>query len=343
MTDKNQNKTSNRGIVVVLGLLFLFIVVWILVSNLNFAVPGQEVKFGVTFSKDYAEHELGLDWTRLYLAMLDDLKVSDIRLAVGWDEIEEIDGFYNFADYDWMVEQAAKRKVKIIMAIGRRTPRWPECHEPKWVKKMPLAEQDEQLLAYIRETVNHFKGYKNIIAWQVENEPLLSFFGECPPGRIDFLKQEVEAVKKIDWRPVIITDSGELSDWRQAASLADILGVTMYKAVWNKYIGAWRYPWPPAYYYFKAKKIKANYHLQKVIVAELQAEPWSRGKPITQMSLWDQLSLFDLNDFNNILDYVHRAGFNEAYLWGVEWWYWLKEVKHEPAFWNRAKLIWQNN
>ena len=80
-----------------------------------------------------------------------------------------------------------------------------------------------------------------------------------------------------------------------------------------------------------------------MIVVELQAEPWSKGRPITQMELWDQFSLFNSNDFRNNLDYVKRAGFEEAYLWGVEWWYWLKQVKNEPVFWNQAKLIWQTD
>jgi hypothetical protein len=140
----------------------------------------------------------------------------------------------------------------------------------------------------------------------------------------------------------MITDTGELSDWHQAASIADVFGTTMYKVVWNKYIGVWRYPWPPAYYYYKAKKIKKKYNLDKIMVAELQAEPWSTGVNITQMSLRDQLDLFNRDDFENNLKYVKQAGFSEAYLWGVEWWYWLKEKKNMSEFWNTAKLIWKN-
>ncbi len=343
MAEQSKQAQQSNWVLVSLGLLFLFVIMWAVVSNLDFSSSGRPIKFGVTFSKEYASRELGLDWTEVYLAILNDLQVKDIRLAVAWDKIEQADNFYNFADYEWMVEQAEKRGVNIIMAIGRRTPRWPECHEPSWVKRLSQPEQDKELLEYIKKLVEHFKGYKNIIAWQVENEPFLDFFGECPPSDMELLKEEVALVKSLDQRPIIITDTGELSDWHKAASLADIFGTTMYKAVWNKYIGVWRYPWPPAYYYFKAKKIKAKYDLQKVIVAELQAEPWSKGQPITQMSLWDQFSLFDSNDFRNNLDYVKRAGFEEAYLWGVEWWYWLKQVKNEPIFWNQAKLIWQTD
>ena len=87
-----------------------------------------------------------------------------------------------------------------------------------------------------------------------------------------------------------------------------------------------------------------KYHLKQVIVSELQAEPWAKGKKnITQMSLIDQLNLFNINDFQNNLKYAKRAGFQQAYLWGVEWWYWLKKVKNRNNFWNAAKLIWQTN
>ncbi len=340
MADKNKTNRQGKWVLIALGFLFIFILIWVIISNLDYGRHGQPVVFGVTFSKQYAQ-ELGLDWSELYLAILDDLHVKNIRLAVNWNEVEPQDDFYNFADYEWMVEQAQKRGVNIIMAIGRRTPRWPECHAPKWAKALPLQKQNLKLLDYLRTIITHFKVYKNITVWQVENEPLLNIFGECPSSNFDFLKQEVILAKSLDKRPIMLTDTGELSNWQRAASLADIFGTTMYKVVWNKYIGVWRYPWPPAYYHFKAERIKKKYHLKKVIVAELQAEPWSPGRSIKTLSLWEQLSLFDFNDFENNLDYVYRAGFHEAYLWGVEWWYWLKITQHEGGFWNRAKLIWQ--
>jgi hypothetical protein len=37
------------------------------------------------------------------------------------------------------------------------------------------------------------------------------------------------------------------------------------------------------------------------------------------------------------LAFVQRTGFDEAYLWGVEWWYWLKETQGEPSMWEEGK------
>ena len=38
---------------------------------------------------------------------------------------------------------------------------------------------------------------------------------------------------------------------------------------------------------------------------------------------------------------ARRVGFSEAYLWGVEWWYWLKETKGEPAVWDTARELFR--
>ncbi len=336
------NKTERKIILGLIILLAILMFVWLVISSLDFSSKNKAVVFGVTFNYQYASQELGLNWTETYWAIINDLGVKDIRLAMPWNSIEENNNQYNFTDFEWMVEEAQKRDINIILAIGRRTPRWPECHAPVWVEKLDKNKQQKETLEMLTQVVNHFKKYKNIKAWQVENEPLLNLFGKCPPADFKFLKKEVALVKTLDSRPVVVTDTGELSDWHQAASLADIFGITMYKIVWNKYIGVWRYPWPPAYYYYKAKKIKKRYDLKKVIVAELQAEPWGTGKSITAMSLIDQFELFNRDDFEHNLNYVRQAGFDEAYLWGVEWWYWLKQKKNVNEFWNTAKLIWQN-
>ena len=336
--NKRQKKVS---LMVLVGFLILFITGWGIFTSLDFSQPDRPMIFGVSFSHKYASQTLGLNWTEVYWAIINDLGVKNIRLAVAWDWLEGGRDEFNFTDWDWMLSQAQKRNIKVILAIGRRTPRWPECHDPHWLSDLDKTEQDARLLLMLRKTVEHFKSYDNIIAWQVENEPLLDIFGECPKSDFELLKREINLVKFLDSRPIIVTNSGELSSWNKAASVSDVLGVTMYKTVWNKFIGVWRYPWPPAYYYYKAKHIEKNYKLNKVMVAELQAEPWTTGVSIQQMEIKDQLLNFSLDDFKNNLDYVKKAGFDEAYLWGVEWWYWLK-LNGQPGFWEQAKKIWQS-
>jgi len=319
--------------------LFLGIALWF-VYQLDFS-SGQKPVWGVTFSPSYAQ-QLNLDWHQTYLAILDELKVKNLRLAAYWDQIESQKNNYDFSALDWQIDQAGKRQAEVILVVGRRLPRWPECHDPSWLGQVSVAETEEKLLAVIKTTVERYRKNPAIKYWQVENEPLLRWFGNCPPPDGELLQQEVDLVRRLDsTRPIIVSDSGELSTWQSAANYPDILGVTLYRVVWNNYTGWFKY-WflPPAFYNFKVELTKRwHKNLNDVIVTELQMEPWSFNKSMTQLSLAEQQQSFDLQRFYANLDFTTKAGFNTAYLWGVEYWYWLKEQGHSEI-WQAAKLLW---
>ena len=103
--------------------------------------------FGVTFSKKYAL-EMGLDWRAAYLAVLDDLKVKHLRIPAYWDEIESEEGKLNFSDLDWQLAEAERREAWVVLSIGYRLPRWPECHIPDWAKDKPRADFESRALDY---------------------------------------------------------------------------------------------------------------------------------------------------------------------------------------------------
>jgi len=343
ITKKIKNKINRQWLIIVFAFIIIFILASTLINQLDFSSDQKAIKFGVSFSHKYASETLGLDWTEVYWEIINDLKVTNLRLIAHWDQIETQNNHYNFNELEWMIDQAEKKDINVILVIGRRTPRWPECHDPDWIASLNHNDMSRELLQMLEELVLHFKKYNNIVAWQVENEPFLSVFGLCPPPDKQLIKQEVDLVKSLDPRPIIVTDSGELSSWREAASLADIFGTTMYKTVWNRFLGTWRYPLPPLFYYYKSNIVKNKYDLDTVIVSELQAEPWvPEGMIMPQMSLRQQFNSFNLNDFKNNIEFATKAGFDHIYLWGVEWWYWLKKTQNRPEFWNEAKLIWQN-
>ena len=81
---------------------------------------------------------------------------------------------------------------------------------------------------------------------------------------------------------------------------------------------------------------------KEAIIVELQAEPWSQIS-LEQTSFEDQAKSMDPKKFREIVDYAERSGFSEAYFWGVEWWYWMKEKKHMPEMWEQAKLVISNS
>jgi len=322
-------------------LIIFFIVIIFLLWFFQASFKTKNPIYGVTFSQKFTE-ELGLDWQKVFIASLDELKVRNFRLPAYWNRIEPEDGDYNFTDLDWQINQAAKRDAKIILVVGQRVPRWPECFISDWARDLDKAEREQKLLDYLKVLVNHYKISANIIAWQVENEPLLSLFGDCPTPDFDFLKKEVELVKSLDNRPIMITDSGELSLWLRTPKVADILGTSIYRSTYNHWWGYFYYPYPPAFYQLHAKLIKMLFpHLTKVIISEFQFEPWARIDMV-DLDIAEQYKSFNLKRFNKNLEFIKRSGFNEVYLWGVEWWYWLKEKKGIGDFWEKAKLIWKD-
>ncbi|OGF76378.1 hypothetical protein A3H65_01115 [Candidatus Giovannonibacteria bacterium RIFCSPLOWO2_02_FULL_45_14] len=298
--------------------------------------------FGATYSAPFAE-KFGMDSKEVYLTILDDLKVKNIRLPVYWDLIEKKEGEFDFSEIDWQLEEAEKRGAKIILTIGRKLPRWPECHQPDWV--LEKGDQDfekEKLLKFLGVAVERYKNNPVLYAWQVENEPFLPFGDQCPLFGKEFLDKEIASVKKIDSaHPVIVTDSGELSTWVRAAKRADIFGSTMYRQIWNENLGFFTYPIPPQFFRIKLTLAKLIAGEKPVIISELQAEPWGPHQLYEEnlFPLDSQLDKLDLEKFKEYISYAKKSGFDEFYLWGVEWWYWLKTEKNHPEIWDEAKKL----
>lgn len=300
-------------------------------------LPEDELEFGVTFSKIYAE-ELGLDWREAYLATLDELGVRRIRIPIYWSEVEPENDAFTFEDTDFLVEEAAKRNAEIILAVGQKLPRWPECHIPEWVTD---ENRKNELLEYIGRAVSRYQYIPNIKYWQVENEPFLAGFGVCPKKDTDLLDKEIALVKSLDERPVLITDSGELGDWVRARRRGDIFGTTMYRDVWFRRTFRFRYPLPPTWFVFKdavSKAIAGENAAEKTIVVEMQAEAWGKD-PIPFLTLEEQLKYMSFEDFKENIAYARRAQIPEIYLWGAEWWYALKVNEGRPEFWEYAKEL----
>jgi len=240
---------------------------------------------------------------------------------------------------DWQITEAEKRNKEVILVVGHRVPRWPECHHPLWASNLSTEEFQEATLEFLSQTINHYKDIESIKTWQIENEPLFFLFGNCPKPDREFLKKEIALAQSLDGsRPIMITDSGELSLWLRTAGLSEILGTSLYRIVWNKYIGTFKHVFPPVYYTFRAWITKKFFGTQKIIISELQVEPWApEGKSLREMSVEEQYRCFDLEDFRKNLKLAQKTGINEIYLWGVEWWYWLKEKQNDARFWNEAK------
>lgn len=301
----------------------------------------SKFKYGVTFSPHYAT-SLGLDWQKVYIHALDQLKARYLRLPTFWNIIEAEEGIFDFSEVDFMLNEAEKRDAKVLLTIGVRQPRWPECHVPEWAKQLNTQQRQKKALEFVEVTVERYKDRGIIWGWQVENEPLLAVFGECDPVDREFLKREVSLVKKLDpARPIVITDSGELRFWRTPMELSDIFGTTLYRTVHNKIFGFFKWPLVPALYTLKSNIIRTIFapHNQKTIISELQAEPWS-PQSLEETPLKDQLRVFSIKDFKDNINFAQGTGFDEIYLWGIEWWYWAEKQGH-PEYLQYAQQLFE--
>jgi hypothetical protein len=324
-----------------MGLIILGAVILVLFCYffVGISKESKSVNWGVNFSQEKAER-FGLNWKEVFLAILNDLGARNLKITVNWDYVEGKQGQYFFEDIDWQMKEAEKSNSNVILVIGRKTPGWPECHLPVWAKGQTKGEQQAEILELLTKIVQKYKGSSALRYWQVENEPFFPF-GECAWRDDKFLKKEIELVKSLDpSRPVIVSDSGELSLWLSAAKFGDAVGVTMYRRAWfgelNSYI---TYPYPSIFYKRKADLIKLFFN-KKVMCIELQAEPWGPEWNYT-LPVEEQLKSMDIGIFKNNLKFAKKSGLQDIYLWGSEWWYWMKEKNNQPEFWEEAKNLFK--
>jgi len=313
------------------------LILLILLATFNFG-NDKKIIWGATFSKLQSE-QLSLDWQELYLKIINELPFKALRIPIYWHDVEIREGEYDFSDYVWMVNQAAAKGIEVIPVLGRRVPRWPECHTPEFYKDLPESEIQKKIFVLIKNEIEHFKNYSNIKKWQIDNEPFLDVFGACPQSDKEFINQEIIMVKNLDERPIMLTESGELSTWLKGAKIADILGTSMYRQTWNKNWGYFSYPLGPSYYYFKAQLVKLFTEVDEIINTELQVEPWATAGNIRLMDLFDQFYTMDLSQVKSNIKFAKRSGINEIYLWGVEWWWWLGVEHNDWSFWEYGKTL----
>lgn len=299
----------------------------------------ENIKYGVSFSK-YRAEELGLDYKTAFISIMDDLGVRKLRLSAHWPMVEPEKDRYSFEALDFQISEAKKRNATIILGVGRRLPSWPECHIPDWARDLSWEEQKKEILEIIERVVLRYKDEPHILYWQVENEPFLSVFAKDHCGDLDkiFLEEEIALVKKLDPnRKVLVTDSGNLGLWSGAWKRGDVFGTSVYMYLWNPELGQIRSIYLPSFYKAKTNLMKVILGDKRSLLIELSLEPWLI-EPITQAPLDVQLQRMSPEKFDEIIEFAEKTGFDEQYLWGVEWWYWMKQ-KGNDEFWQKGREI----
>lgn len=301
------------GLIAIIALYFIFFAKF----------SASPMIFGVSFNPTYTRY-LGFDAGEVFKTILDEWKFKYIRLSAQWEDIELNRGRYNFSELDYLMNEAEKRGAKILLAVGRKTPRWPECHLPEWAKQISYEEYKQPLRDYISEVIKRYGNHPALEIWQVENEPFLPF-GLCKAMPRKDLEAEISLVKELDQtHPIMVTDSGELSLWTKTAGAADLFGTTMYRVVWSKMLGYWNYDWFPSSLY-RLRLWLNRVPKEKSYIVELQAEPWIPDGTVQNTSLGEQNKSMNVDRMRKNISYAEETGMPRAYLWGAEWWYWLKK------------------
>lgn len=297
------------------------------------------VQLGATYIPDYAE-SFGLDTEKTLDAIIYDLGVKRLRLVSYWENGEPVEGKYDFTFLDWQVKKAEAAGAKISLSIGLRQPRWPECHWPAWAQEMPRSQWQPRLLNYIRATVERYKDSPALESWQLENEYFLKAFGKCPDFSRDRLVEEFNLVKQLDMNhPIVVSMSNNAIGTPLYAPTPDEWAISIYKRVWDKTITKryFEYPIPAWYYAFRAGFTEAT-RGRNVFAHELQAEAWlPNGYNMRTAPIDEYYKSMNPERLAHRFEYGVATGMKKIDLWGVEWWFYMKEKRNAPELWNVAK------
>ncbi len=326
---------------------FLFSVLLISAISLFLVLPFKPEKnenalLGFTFSVKAAE-SLGLDWKAAYDEIINELSPDIVRIPVYWDILQPEENSFSWEQTDYQLERLLDTDTKVILAVGHKLPRWPECHLPAWTSGLSPEQLRVRLFSMVDEVVQRYKEHPNLHSWQVQNE-LLFPFGICPEwtkNRKD-LKALIALVQTLDANhPVTTSDSGELSSWLRTATLPiDALNISLYRAVYGDWHGYFYWPVNPYFYRLHAAIMRP--FVEQIQISELQMEPWGPAA-VQELSTAESYKSFHPYHFADRIDFAKRTGASVILAWGVEWWYYMKELREEPLYWQEALNVFQQS
>jgi hypothetical protein len=301
---------------------------------------GQPTQYGVSFIPDYAQ-SLGLDPQQTMDALLN-IGVKHFRLVSYWSDTEPAPGQYDFSQLDWEFAKADAAHAHIILTVGLRQPRWPECHPPSWVDTTkPDSQWQPQLEQFMTAVINRYKGNPALESYQLENEYFLHGFGLCTDQTYDRqrLVSEYKLIKNLDpAHDVIVGRSDNAIGIPVGQPHPDGFSISIYRRVWDanvthRYL---EYPFPAWFYAFLAGWQELADH-KNMMIGELQAEAWApHGQTITETPLAEQSKSINAQRLKDVFQYGRATGMKQIDLWGAEYWYYRLKVLHDPSLWDVA-------
>ena len=322
---------------------------------------GFRPSYGVSYSFEQALW-YGLDPRKSYVDLLRDFEFDWVRLPFFWDQMaplrsqasqrqaqQSYEFNERFDDLRFAIEEAKKRDVEVIIALGAKTPYFPEYHWPhniaqqvKFGEKISIDHPvADQILAIDRKVVETLAQYDNIIFWQVENEPLI---GNVNRLKIDLslIAAEVAVVRSTDpkKRPVILNHAATGfwdNSWKELLSIlkpGDVFSVNAFfktkgKDIFNAEIFdreihiAWPnhlvwpvHSWFPLSPNFESIKKEVEANGNSLWILEMQAEPYLNV--IEQAD--DPLLSYKAEDIAKAEHFLRSHKIEAVGFWGAHFW-----------------------
>lgn len=334
-------------------LLFLIVLSIILTAFINpipekNIIEGYKPKYGTSYSFEQAAW-YGLDPRKSYVELLDTFKFDWVRLPFFWDQMVDSNGNLKIGDLMFAIEEAKKRNVKVVIALGLKTPYYPEYHLPESIaSQMQFADKvglnhpvADDLLALDRKLVTTLSKYDNISYWQVENEPYLANVNGWKIER-DLIAAEIDIVREADIkkRPIILNHVGPTifdNQYKQLLPLLmpqDVFSVNAYFKTQGVNLFAFKlfgkkvsvdWPrwlvWPvQSWTFFSVDFGDLKKEVEgkgiKFWVLEMQAEPYIRDLESAQSNDFS----FSLDDVWKADTYLRSFRIEAVGLWGAPFW-----------------------
>jgi hypothetical protein len=302
------------------------------------AERSKPLQQGVSFIPDYAQ-SLGLD-PRQTMDALTGIGVKNFRLVSYWSDMEQSPGEYDFSQLDWQFKKAEAAHAKVILTVGLRQPRWPECHIPDWAAKEPMSQWQPQLETFMKKVVDRYKNSPSLQQYQLENEYFLKGFGTCTDFSRARLISEYDLVKRTDpSHPIIVGRSNNALGFPVGQPQPDEFSISVYKRVWDGNFSHRYLEYPqPAWFYGYIAGVQKIFNHKDMMIGELQAEAWPpNGQTIQNTSLAEQNKSLDAARLKDRFQYGRATGMRQIYLWGGEYWYYRLVKLHDPSLWNVAR------
>lgn len=334
-------------------LLFLLLIIFIANAFVNpiphrTAVSNFRPAYGVSYNFEQAVW-LGLDGKKSFIDLISTYKFDWIRLPFFWDQMVDENGKLKIENLKFAVEEAGKRNIKIVIALGAKTPYFPEYHWPEGIRqKIKFGETIDikhpvagDILEIDKRVVQELSSYKNISHWQIENEPLLANINNWKIDK-SLIEAEVKVVRENDpyRRPIILNHIGPAVFDRRWKSLieilrpGDVLGVNAYFKTQGVQLFSFKFlgrevnigwpkwlVWPVQSWLFLSPDfggVKKEVEARGIEfwVLEVQAEPYVRTLGDAQKNNF----FYNPLDIGRVDNFLRSYGVKSVGFWEADFW-----------------------